>query len=44
LLKHRLNCRYKDRHYFNIESDANVISKDEFIGKFYVRVNEEIKN
>lgn len=43
IVKASLNCRYKDRHYFNIESDANLIPKDEFIGKFYVRVNEEIK-
>ena len=43
IVKASVNCRYKDRHYFNIDADANIIPVNEFSEKFYVRVKEEIK-
>lgn len=43
IFKASVNCSYKDRHYFNIENDANILPKDEFTGKFYVRVSEEME-
>lgn len=43
IVKASLNCRYKDRHYFNVKADANIIPVNEFSGKFYVRVENEIE-
>lgn len=41
IFKVAVNCVYKDRHYFNIENDANVLPFDEYTGNYYVRTKSE---
>lgn len=44
IVKSAIKCTYKDRHYFNINVDANIILKNETVNKYYVRTNEKIEN
>lgn len=42
IVKAAIRCKYKDRHYFNINVDANVLPKEELVGRYYVRVPNEL--
>lgn len=42
IFKTAVNCRYKNRHYFNTSEDAVLIDENNFIGSYYIRTNSEI--
>ena len=43
IFKAAVKCRYKDRHYFNVNVDAKVLDVENYTGKYYVRVKNEIE-
>ena len=43
IFKAAVKCRYKDRHYFNINVDAKVLNVENYSGCYYVRVQNPIK-
>jgi len=43
IFKAAVKCRYKDRHYFNVNVDAKVLDVENYVGKYYVRVKNEIE-
>lgn len=42
IFKTAVNCKYKNRHYFNIYEDAILIDEKEFFGSYYIRTNSEL--
>lgn len=48
IVKAAVNCKYKERHYFNLEQNALLVEEDNLVGTYYIRVatgdfNEDMK-
>lgn len=44
IFKSSVNCSYKDRHYFNINENAEILDFSDFEGKYYVRLANKNEN
>lgn len=38
IVKAAVNCKYKERHYFNLEKEAVLLEEGELSGNYYIRI------
>ncbi len=41
IVKAAVNCKYKERHYFNLEKEATLVKGEDLSGDYYIRLTKE---